>query len=60
MDETAEREIQEIELQDSTVGARITLPDGEWPVELRKSESTSESGAVGQRGALTGVFLSRR
>ena len=39
----------------STVGARITLPDGEWPVELRKSESTSESGAVGQRGALTGV-----
>ena len=26
-----------------------------WPVELRKSESTSESGAVGQRGALTGV-----
>lgn len=39
----------------STVGARITLPDGEWPVELRKSGSTSESGAVGQRGALTGV-----
>ena len=35
---------------------RITLPDGEWSVELRKSENTSEPGAAEQRSALTGIF----
>ena len=39
----------------STVGASITLPDGKWSVEQRKSENTAEPGAVGQRSALTGV-----
>lgn len=43
-----------MELQEYRWGAQ-NAADGEWPVELRKSESTSESGAVGQRGALTGI-----